>query len=96
MVFHKLVGTLVALSFACAASAQTTTFPSRSRQRRPRRPQKSAPKAAEPAPRAAAPPPALPTDVAGSHEIRDGRAGLREHDLYQRRAPALRVPRHHG
>ena len=60
MVFHKLVGTLVALSFACVASAQTTVPKPKQAKKAPPAP-KSAPKAVEPAP--PPPPPAIPTDV---------------------------------
>ncbi len=60
MVSHKLVGTLVALSFACVASAQTTVPKPKQAKKAPTA-SKSAPKAVEPAP--APPPPAVPTDV---------------------------------
>ena len=60
MVSHKLVGALVALSFACVASAQTTTSKPKQAKKAPTA-SKSAPKAVEPAP--PPPPPAVPTDV---------------------------------
>ena len=63
MVSRQLIGALVALSFSCLASAQTTT-PKPKQTKKPPAAAKAAPKPAEPVPVAAPAPPPPPTDVA--------------------------------
>ena len=62
MVSRQLIGALVALSFSCLASAQTST-PKPKQTKKPSAAAKAAPKPAEPVSAAAPAPPPPPTDV---------------------------------